>query len=49
MFLSDKVMEKIEEVDKKSRPTSLCDRITKDKVLYKTPVFFSVFENYFFF
>lgn len=31
MFLSDKVIEKIEEVDKKSRPTSLCDRITKDK------------------
>lgn len=31
MFLSDKVMEKIEEVDKKSRPSALCDRITKDK------------------
>lgn len=33
MFLSEKVLEKLEEVDRKSRPSSICDRISKDKVI----------------
>lgn len=33
MFLSEKVIEKVDEQDKKSRSSSNCDRIIKDKVI----------------